>query len=786
MKKHILIFSFFIWIVGSVSYFTPSGMAQDSLRVVRKIHFKGMYSIPESSVRYYVTLKEGDIFSPDIIHNDVQRLMNAGLFESVRVETEQTSEGVDVYFILKEKPIIKKIVWPEKLEELKLKDVQDALVTEGIRLEEGQPFDEYDLFQAKRKILEMYKEKGFRFAVAEADVARTESGEVTITWKIEPGEDLRVGQIQFIGNRAYTDAQLRDVLKKVKPSSLWWRIWGKDKYDEKKIEEDLEKLKQFYLNNGYIDIRIGEPEIEIVTMRSWWNGKPVKRLKITIPIEEGPRYRVGKIVFKNQKVFSEKELRKMLYFKEGEWYNHAKIQKSLEWMINKYGEKGYLFANIIPETQVDPNAKQPTVNLVFDILERKPQYVRRIEFLGNTFTYDIVIRRELEIEEGQIINTKYLRRSFKKLFRLGYFDNIEPDIKPVEGRDDQIDIIVKLTENRRNQINFGGGYSELEGIFGMFSFSTRNLFGTGKAFSLSLQYGKRIQTYQFSLTDPYFLNRDIIVGIEIYNTWSNYFIYERRNKGGGFTIGKRILRDMTIDFSYAYSNIVVDNFNPNLQQSIFFPVQGREAISYRDSRIAPQLIYNSLSDPIEPTEGSFYKLRLDIAGGALGGEVNIIRPSFQITKYFPINRKGHIFAFNIEAGVTYAYGGKDIPFYERYYLGGDYTIRGYDFRTVGPIDPKVSTFYTVGGTKYGLFNVEYIIPLQNSPVRLVFFTDAGNAFAADESFSLTSFRFSTGFELRIIIPAIMAPIRIIFSHNWNRGPIQADPWTVRFGIGRSF
>lgn len=767
---------------------TPTLPSTDGVTPIVHIEISGASQFPKSTYQYYIQTHEGDLYDSEICRQDFQRLWRSNLLRSLRVEIVPVEGGVTLRYIVEEKPVIDKIVWPEKIPHLKQNDIETKFSEAGLLLSDGQPYDDYTIYRARRLIEDLYAGKGFRFAVVTPKIEVVDEQKVRLIWNFDPGENLKVGDIVLDGNRAFNDKELQSVFKNHHESSLWSRIWGKDKYEPEKLKEDLNRLREFYFEKGYLDVRLGDPHVDVYTGRSFWNGKPVKRLRITVPVYEGPRYRIANIRFEGAKLFSEQQLLKMLYFKDGEWFNNKKVTQSVEWILDRYGEKGYIFANIIPDPVPVEDSTEPAVNLVFRMQEHFPQTIRRLEFTGNTFTYDSVIRREFEVQESDLLNAKLLRRSLKKVYRLGYFDNIEPEVKPVPDKDDMVDIVLKVSENRRNQIQAGGGYSELEGIFGTFAFSTRNLFGTGKSLGLSFQAGKRVQTYQISLADPYFLGRDLLFGVDIFNTWNNLFIYEQRNRGGTISIGFPVWRDLDFRIASSYSRIRVYNINENFRNSPNFAgfTGDINELSRTDVRLMPAFVYSTLSDPIDPTEGSYYSLRLEYAGEPLGGDVNVIKPSFQIAKFIPVNRKGHRFAFNLEGGVTYTHHGGDIPFYERYFLGGELTVRGYDFRTVGPIDPNVSRLYTIGGSKYGIFNLEYIVPIKQSPAQLVFFWDGGNAFSQNEKFSLSDFRFSSGLEFRIIIPALQTPMRLIFSRNWNRGPVRADAWAFRFGVGRTF
>jgi len=462
-----------------------------------------------------------------------------------------------------------------------------------------------------------------------------------------------------------------------------------------------------------------------------------------------------------------------------------------------------------------PVAESEVVDVTINLNEDKQYFVNRIEFKGNTTTRDKVIRREMWLNEQDVMNMELLKMSIRRINQLGYFQPIEePEIQPVPETDNKLDITLRLAEQNRNQFTFGGGVSGLEGAFINLAFSTTNFLGRGETASFALQTGSRTRNFQIALTDPYFLDLHITAGFDLFKRTLRLPQFTREDTGGSLIWGIPVKRFSRLFLNYSYSVIKTSEPDPDLVLTPydlftdpryfdprFYGIQG----NFTQSKVAPSFVHNTTDNPLFPFRGKRYTMSFDVAGGILGGTVNYYKPTFEGVWYLPVSRTtnlGFRTMFSWLQGFAESRiiegGGIDeetgdiildvqqtgIPFYERFFLGGENQIRGYDIRTVGPRDP-LGRF--IGGNKMMLFNAEYYIPLAG-PLRLVMFFDAGQAYDERTDWSLSMFqdlRTSTGAEMRFFVPVLNVPFRLIWAYNPHRDAFQ--PATAfRFGIGTTF
>lgn len=781
MKKYILcVFIFLITCIGAYS------RQEQNLPKIQQIKIEGRKQIGIQTYMYYIQSKTGDIYDEDRIKADFKRLWDTELLLDLKMDVSDGKEGKIVTFTVTEKPKIKEIHYRGQ-KKLNISDITKTLEDKKISLRPDDLYDPVKSKEVETAIHQLLKEKGFRMATVKSNIVKEKEGTVTLDYAIDEGESLRIGYITFAGNNSISQGKLLRSMKKLKKHNWLSWLFKKDKLDQEKMEEDVENIKDYYFNHGYINIKIGEPVIGTYAAKTTFTRKNIKRLKITFPVEEGDKHYFGDVTLSGNKVIAEKKIHKMINFKKGDVFSRKKIKDLISDVQEAYGEKGYLFAAVEPVPTID-NVKK-LVNLEMKIMEDNPQYIRRLDFKENTYTLDKVLRREMKLQEGDLLKISTFRKSLDNLNRTGFFDKVEPDIKRVEKDQSKVDVAINLQENKRNEIRVGGGYSQLEKFFGTIAFSTRNLFGTGKIFDMNIQGGKISSIYSLGLTDPYFMDSDFSLGINAQKSKLEYFIFNSNSIGGNLLFGFPIFEEVKALFAYGYqvthiTNIIGEATSDQKLIDYYKKLFGTESKRI-ESVIIPQVYRTTFNNPIDPTAGMNISLAMSIAGGYLGGNVNLLKPIFKYTHYFPIGRRPYVFAYNFELGYARGFSGKALPVFERYFLGGEYSIRGYDIRTVGPIDPKISTVYSIGGDKYIQFNLEYQVPIAG-PVKVAAFLDGGNAFDQRKRIDLTDLRYSTGFEFRVMAPFFNAPIRFIYAINFNRGPITVDRSSFRFAIGRTF
>jgi len=449
---------------------------------------------------------------------------------------------------------------------------------------------------------------------------------------------------------------------------------------------------------------------------------------------------------------------------------------------------GYLFSNPMPVENLDP--KRKVVNLTFNIYEGDVAYLRRLEFTGNTYTKDKVIRREMLIREGERFRFSAFKNSILRMKQLGLVEmEGEPDVQPDPQDPTQIDVKMRLTELQRNNIQFSAGYSGYDGTFVMVNYSTVNFLGAGEKLDLTFQHGKRVKNYSFGFSEPYLFDLPITLGFNIFSRDIIYpYLYDRKGKGVDFTFGARIKGFLRGNFSYGFEDVSITL--PSTEED-----GEEEAVStdpvwsmmfgmgnYKISSFTPTIYRNTIDSPLTPSRGTMFLASAKFAGGFLGGEIFLIKPRFEFSYYQPLIKQTRL-GFHAEYSfVEPTKEGQEVPFWERFYLGGERSIRGYNIYTIGP---RSEAGTIIGGSKSLVLNAEYIIPV-GGPVFSILFFDAGNALALDEKIDIKNLYFSTGLELRIFIPALRVPFRLIFAYN-NRIIYTGDKnFNFRFAIGTTF
>ena len=772
----ILVFSFFVAIVA--------GQEADTVASVR---VEGNQRIATETYLYYISVKSGDPLDEAALQNDFRRLWQTGFLDDLKVETEKTANGTDVIFRVKERPLIKTIEYTGN-KKVSTDDIQTKLKDENINIRTDQPLDQHLAQRVVNSINKLMTEKGLQFGSAKYKTEAINESYAKLVFEVDEGPNVKIGDIEFENNNVFSDGKLKGKMKDTKEHWMFSWITKKDDFEKEQFEKDMERVEELYFNHGYINARIDEPRVEL-------DPKNKERMKIIIPVREGRQYKVGDVTFTGNTVFDAQKLMPKLPLKTGEVFNRSLLKEGVEEMQKIYGDVGYIYVSIAPI--FEPKQDADVVDVKMEIQENGQFYVNRIEFTGNDYTRDKVMRREMLIQEGELLKVTKFRESIDRIYRLGFFEDLKPEITPNTERNNQADIAIEVKENKRNEIRLGGGYSELDGFFGDVVFSTKNLFGSGKIFTLSLQSGTRTKNYAVQIVEPYFLDRRIALGFSVFRSRYDYFNYLKDTIGGNVSFGFHIHGDLRGAISYGYQKVDIDLPNeitlPPADESLF-PGANLLQDDRIESRVIPQLLRTTINNPIDPSRGTRFVFSNEIVGGPLGGQVSYYKPSASFTAYLPGLTKRQHFDINVEGGYAQGFDSQELPFYERYYLGGEQSIRGYETRVVSPIriDPRRNQLFLVGGNKYFLLNAEYVIPLAG-PLKVAAFLDYGNAFDNDNNLDFKDMRGSTGAEVRFTAPFLSAPFRFIYAINFNRGNLLILPPSnrpertmFRFSVGTTF
>jgi outer membrane protein insertion porin family len=787
------------WLCTTAPAFAQE-VAVEDLPIVEGVDVQGSQFLQKETLLFYVSTKAGERLDERRLKDDFRRLWDTGFLDDMRVDVLDGERGKNIVFTVKERKRIQ-IVDYRGSKALTTSNIEDKLKEKeaAIRLDSF-----YDPAKARRVeaiIREMLTEKGRPFATVKHDAKAVGGAGQQVSFIIDDGPKAKVREIEFAGNSVFDDGKLRGAVKSIKPAGFWNLSWlgGKSTYTEAKWTEpekgDRARLQEFYLNRGYVTATVGEPKLTYTDGKSGFlKKKPVKWVKVEIPVTEGDQYRVGEIKFEGMKILRDEYVRALLKMQPGEVYEEKQFKKAYEKLRDAYGSLGYFQWTVLTDRKPDPVRKVVDVTVKMD--EDKQYFVSRIRFTGNDTTRDKVIRREVYLNEGDVFNTEALKLSIKRINQLGYFKPMEqpPQIQPSQAGENKLDLVFKVEEQNRNQFTFGGGVSGLEGTFVNASFSTANFLGAGETFQISAQSGRRTKNYQISVTEPYLFDRPITAGIDVfdrritYETIDNVIGYKQASRGGSIIVGLPLGRFTRGFLNYAYEVIDIEGLsdllgtdpdptNGPILDPTFFGQEGRR----RESRLTPSVVHNTVDNPYTPRSGMKLQSTFQLAGGPLGGTVNYYRPELEAVVYIP-HLKRTALGLRGQMAFISPYGDtKLLPYYQRFFLGGETQIRGFNIRTVGPVGENN---VALGGNKYALFNAEYYIDI-GGPLRFLFFFDGGQAYLENEKIDIKKFRTSTGAELRFIMPVLNVPFRLIYAFNPNRDVFQ-DKSTFKFAVGTTF
>lgn len=772
----------------------PTGAAPVAGEKIERFEVTGNVSVASDTIRVYLGVTPGDPYDPTALQRNFANLWQTGLFDDIRIEADRGQSGVIIRAVVKERPRIGSVEYRGN-KELTTAKIGEALERDKIDLHIGSTIDQTLVKRAADTIKSAYTEGGFEgVTIMTSTEDMTEPGEKRIVFDISEGIKAKVADIEFTGNKKFSDRRLRSMMKEVKENGLISWIRKKNLYIPSKLDEDLERVKNFYQDHGYMAVSFGDPQIVTVGRNT---RKP--RVKLVIPVKEGEIHKFGKVTVTGNTVFTADQIIGDWPVKEGEIIRRKPIQSRVDAFGEAYRIRGYIYAYVNPEyVRRDNNI----VDVHIDVFEGDQFRLGRLEFQGNTTTKDKVLRREIFLEEGMIMDMETFKQSLYKLGQLGYFKVTEnPDFK-VNQESKTVDILVKGVEEGKNDIQFGGGYSEGGGFFLQSQFATRNFLGEGENFSLGYQRGNRINYFSLSYADPWFLDTPNSLGISVYNRDTQYpdrYGYNATARGGTIAYGYRLGRfdSMSVLYGFERTNTHYEfQTSPDDQGNV--PVATIGDYSFTVSSMAPSYRYDSRDNPFDPMRGSRLSLSVGYTGGPLGGTIQMVKPQVTMTRFFRLSRRasvsinaegGYIFPLSNDCSHTYVERqetGKTlcVPEVERFTVGGEYSVRGFETGTLGPFETLGTQTGPVGGYKYHSYNLEYITKI-NDPLRFVLFADAGRAYAYRETFDFGKLRYSVGAELRIFLPVFQFPLRFIYAYNVR--PEKGDFFQgVQFTIGNTY
>jgi outer membrane protein insertion porin family len=773
--------------------------------VIADIVPRGNRRIPADTIKHNMTTRRGDVYDQAGLERDFNALWNTGYFDDLRFEREQTSKGWVVYVYVKEKPTIREIKY-EGLNSISQSDLLDKFKERKVGISQESQFDPTRIKKAEVVIKEMESSHGHQYATVRTEVRPIPPASVGVTFVIKEGPKVKVGKIRFEGNKRVSARTLSQAMKNTHaigiPKSIILENLFARTFDATKLSEDAERVRYQYQTLGYYKAVVQDPKTQIHDKNGvvWYlpfKTKQGKVVDITVPVEEGERFRLKQITFTGNKTITNTAvLRRQFRMKDGEIFNADMVRKGIEDLRKVYGALGYVNFTSVPDTSIDEEHK--LITLKIDIDEGKQFYVRRIEFQGNTTTRDKVIRRELAIEEGNLYNSQLWELSLLRLNQLSYFEPLKPEQASEVHQnvaDNSVDITLKLKEKGKNSIGLTGGVSGLSGTFIGLNFTTNNFLGLGETLQVSGTIGQYERNVMFGFTEPYLFDRPLQTGFTVYArrfdynqakqaslaTGTNMNLplaianslqsYSQASTGATVSLSypiKRSFKRVGITYGFDVSSISTFTTASQLyfEDVTFRNLSGPNALSgIKTSKVTPNFTYNHIDYPSRPHNGKSFFVGTDISG--LGGNVRAVRPVAEYKQFIPmkglIPKYGHptegrqTLGFRIQASHISGYGGLGASPFERFFLGGDTDLRGFDIRAVSPVaflassqsislqNPDGSTvpldpnnprrgntivqvpMYQVvfpGGDTSLISNLEYRIPIVG-PVTMAAFVDTG-------------------------------------------------------------
>jgi len=717
---------------------------------IARIAYDGNLKIESSVISQAMRSLPGSLYSEAQLAEDIKAVYKLGYFEDVAADVADTPEGKVITVIVKEKGLVTSII----IKGNKVVDTSD--IEAALAFKTKQTLNQDKVTSSLDKIKALYDNKGYYNAEITYAIDKIGEKDLRITFNIKENEKLYVRTISFDGNLTYRDKTLKNIMKTAEKDFFYWFTdAGVLKKDQ--LKQDANKINAFYLNNGFIHAQVGEPEISY----------DKKGIYIKIPITEGKQFKIGQVDIAGDTLKLPKaDMLKNLNVTKKEFFDRGAVIKDIDYITGAYNDEGYAYVDINPRTQA--NEKEQTVDVTYDIAKGNIVYFNRISITGNTKTRDKVIRRMLAIVEGDMYNSSDLKKSYKNLERLRYFEEI--DFQAERGPNEGLtDIVIRVKEKSTGMFSIGAGYSALDGVMAMASISQQNLFGRGQSLSLRATIGSVANYYNLSFVEPWLFDLPIWSKLDLFNTQRIWDTYTLKTNGFGATVGYPLWEKV---YGYVQYSLVSSDVTEILP--IASDLIKQQAGKTLTSAIGPTISRDSTDDDYFPSKGSRNSIFLTHAGGILGGDWSFTKYGATSAWFFPLPLDT-VFDIKGRIGYLQANEGKSLPIYEMYYVGGINSVRG--LRYVGPKDPVTNDL--IGGTTQLCFNTDFVFPIiKNAGLKGVVFYDMGNAWQS--GYNLGDLRKTAGIGVRWYSP--LGPLRLEWGYVLDRKDGE-DPSRLEFTMG---
>ena len=844
----------------------PQGLEAPVPDVIEAVDVRGNRRIPSETIRYNLQSRPGQPIELGVIQRDIRALYALGYFQDIRVDEEDGENGKILIFEVVEKPIIRAVDY-EGNDSVTLSSILERNRDAGVGLTVEIPYDETRIQRAKAVLLSLLAEQGRQNATVEVETYEIPPNAIGVAFVIDEGPKIKIEEIEILGNVAFSDGEIKGAMELLKEAGPIASFRSQDVYHPLKMDDDITRIQMLLRENGYVRAIVLEPEVEIrphkisrtlpfikpsfpwgIPLPFW--KKEVDRFFIKIRVEENDQYRLRDINVTGNEQFTEEQLLSFLRLNSDEVFNETRLREGFEDLGKLYGNFGYVNFTPVPNYEFDDEAR--IVDLTINVDEDRQFFVNRINFRGNTSTRDKVIRREVMLEEGKVFSSQLWDMSLLRLNQLGYFAEITADAADIQPNptEAEVDITLNVEERGGNTIGFSGGVSGIGGSFLGIDYSTNNFLGFGETLAVTAQGGTRQTNFSFSFTEPYLMDRPISAGFTIFKSeyrfdqardifglnpddlpiglgFENRLNYEQSRQGFNVFTSYPLRVFHRLGLTFQFDNSSSDAINPatsaffdNVRQSErgSFVQTGGSFSDFKTRSVISTYRYNTVSNPNRPQSGQSISLSFNFTGSFLGGNTNYIQPFFEYQFYKPMNNFRNTLAIRLQVGHIKGFSGTGTPFYQRYFMGGDFDVRGFEFRSISPMafvtresvddftgQPIViDDIAYVGGDTTAVANIEYRIPIAGQVLTLAPFLDIGNSWAInrsqlqrevvqpDGSIRIDGVQFipgtnaglraSTGAELQVLMPVINAPFRLIYFYN----ALRLDRTIVTPNSGQQF
>ncbi len=718
--------------------------------LIRDIYVEGNRRVQDAVILGRVKSTVGSTFNPSLLAEDIRSIFSLGFFDDVQMRVEDFEGGVKVVFVVAERPFIRDVDFVGNK-----KEDRESL-QEKIELKLGSVYNPVDVQRAVDKLRDFYEDEGYFEVQITPTVEKFADTDVKLIFNIVEGRQITIDKIVFLGNKGLRDDQLKDAMETKERQYFILR----GKVQRQRLELDIDRIIQLYNDNGFIQARVESHDVHV--------DREKARVTITIVVVEGPQFRVGDVKITGVTLLPEAEVERQLKLRTGDVFSVGRVRETVTAISNLYSTIGRASADVNPRR--DQLTAFNQINLTFEITEGPEVYVERINISGNVRSEDKILRRELPLHEGDLYTLQNKEKARQRLVNLGYFETVNVSTQPGSDKT-RIIVNIEVVERATGIFSIGGGYSSVDSLVGTIDLAQRNFLGRGWEVAIRIRAGAVTQQGTISFTDPWLFDRPLSGGFDIYKSIRDYQDYTYDTTGLNLRMSHPFAEYWRWHTGYRLSQDIISNLSANATPELV--AQKGTTIT---SAIGGSLTRDSRDVIAAPTKGGQTTIAFDFAG--LGGDSQFYKGTFLQTYFRPI-WLGHILAMRGEAGYLAGWGGKEVPLFERFYLGGPNTIRAFKFRSISPVD---SAGFKEGGTSEILGTVEYVIPLPFG-LRVALFFDIGNVYGFDTKFDPTDLRYGPGGGIRWQSP--FGPIRVDYGLNIDRRAGEG-PGAFHFSVGSPF